>query len=148
MVYAALGIGSRTLDHWIARHRIPYRKFPTPNPRNGLVLFPAQWLVGLTGPIEIDVTTEKENGEPLICREVLTGTVELSGKASVSQLARIHSVCPNTVRQWVKNEWISPVVMPSGHLRFHAPAVESALMQFDIEAVDSSDIEDGMEVER
>jgi hypothetical protein len=64
----------------MARRRILYRKFPTQNPRNGLVLFPAQWLIGLTGPIEIDVTTEVTNGEPLIVREVLTGTVELSGR--------------------------------------------------------------------
>ena len=123
VVCPALGLGGRTLDHWMARHRMLYRKFPTKNPRNGLVLFPAQWLVGLTGPIEIDVTTEMEDGEPVVCREVLTGTVELSGKVSVSQLARIHSVCGNTIRQWVKNDWIKAVVLPSGHLRFHAPAV-------------------------
>jgi hypothetical protein len=132
----------------MARHRILFRKFPTKNPRNGLVLFPAQWLIGLTGPIEIDVTTEKENGELLISREVLTGTVELVGKVSVSKLARIHSVCPNTVRQWVTNRWIFPVEMPSGHLRFHAPAVETALSRFDVQAFFSPEMDEGMEVGR
>jgi hypothetical protein len=116
----------------MARRRLLYRKFPAQNPRNGLVLFPAQWLVGLAGPIEIDVTTKMVNGEPLVSREILTGTVELSGQVSVSELARVHSVCPNTVRQWVKNRWIFAVEMPSGHLRFHAPAVEAALGRFDI----------------
>ena len=148
MVCTALGLGGRTLDHWMARHRMLYRKFPTKNPRNGLVLFPAQWLVGLTGPIEIDVTTEKEDGEPFVCREVLTSSVELSGKVSVSQLARIHSVCDNTIRQRVKNDWIKAVVLPSGRLSFHAPAVEASLVRFDLEAVDSPEIDDGLEVGR
>jgi hypothetical protein len=136
VVYTALGIGSRTLDDYLALRRVPYGKFPTKNPRNGLVLFPAQWLIGLTGPIEIDVTTEKADGELLVSREVLTGTVELSGEVGVSKLAWIHSVCPNTVRQWVKNQWITPIVLPSGHLRFDAPAVDAALGQFDVPVFD------------
>ncbi len=71
VVYRALGIGSRTLDDWIARHRMLYRKFPSDHPKNGIVLFPAPWLVGLTGPIEIEVISGEEDGEPLVLREIL-----------------------------------------------------------------------------
>ncbi len=134
VVHRALGIGSRTLDDWMARHRMLYRKFPSKNPRNGIVLFPAPWLIGFTGPIEIEVITGEEDGERVVSREILTATMEIEGKVGISTLAHIHSVCGNTVRQWLENKWISPIDLPSGHLRFDAKVVEGRLSRFDVPA--------------
>ncbi len=134
VVYRALGIGSRTLDDWMARRRMLFRKFPTDNPKNGIVRFPAPWLIGLTGPIEIEVITGEEEGEPLVSREILTATAEVQGQVGIAALSRIHSVCANTVRQWDSNGWISPIELPSGHLRFDAKVVEARLALFDVPA--------------
>ena len=133
VVYRALGMGSRTLDDWMARHRMLYRKFPSENPKNGIVLFPAAWLIGLAGPIEIEVLADDEEGEPQVSRETLTATVEVQGLVGIAALARIHSVCANTVRQWHRNGWISAVELPSGHRRFDAQVVEARLSQFDVQ---------------
>ena len=112
------GRSYRSIDYKMASGRLTYRKFPS-----GMVRFRASDAIRR---IDLHCLQQKNVNNFLIVEDRINAT----------DLADIHDVSPETVRDWAAQGIVPHVKNSAGAASFNPEAVEEALTRFDVSFLD------------
>jgi hypothetical protein len=109
----------RTVDNWMAAGKLAFRKFPS-----GMIRFRLDW-------------AERRFGIGGLPIKNTDNWVWVDHQVNQTELAEIHDISVDTVREWVERGIVPYLKNPGDRISFEPPAVESALSRFDVTACDS-----------